>query len=120
MRYYEELDKASEPQKLQAKAAYEGCLQVSVTHQHFDENARACEVWLSKNYGNDYHLVDEFRGSPSRVKAGMGDKMLPVDLGGQLTSNDAPVAAPDKTVSREKAASPDESASPQKGAAPGK
>lgn len=89
MRYYEELDRASEPQKLQAKAAYEGCLQMSVKHQHFDESSRTCEVWLSKNYGNEYHLVDEFRSSPSRVAHGIGDKAQPVDLGGAFVTPEA-------------------------------
>ena len=81
-RYYEELDRASEPQKLLARAAYEGCLQTSIKHQHFDEMSRVCEVWLSKNYPHDYHLVDEFRGAPTRVAAGVGDRTQAVDLGG--------------------------------------
>lgn len=93
LRYYEELDRASEPQKLQAKAAYEGCLQLSVKHQHFDESARTCEVWLSKNYGNEYHLVDEFRGSPSRVADGIGNKAQPVDMGGAFVGAEAPKPA---------------------------
>jgi tetratricopeptide (TPR) repeat protein len=90
--YHEALDAASEPQKQKAKAAYERCLQTSVRYQHFDENARVCEKWLSKNYGNEYHLVDEFRGSPSRVAAGVGDKPLPVDMAGGFVKTDAPAA----------------------------
>ena len=66
----------------QAKAAYEGCLQTAVKYQHYDENARMCEVWLSRNYGAEYHLVDELRGAPTKVAAGVGDRPLPVGLGG--------------------------------------
>lgn len=89
MRYYEALDRASEPQKLQAKAAYEGCLSLSVKYQHFDENSRTCEVWLSRNYGNEYHLVDELRGAPSRVADGVRDRSRPVDMGGAFVAPEA-------------------------------
>lgn len=94
MRYYEQLDRASEPQKLQAKSAYEGCLSLSVKHQHFDEHARSCEVWLSKNYGHEYHLVDELRGAPTRVAAGLGDHTQPVEMGGAFHRPET-AAAPD-------------------------
>jgi tetratricopeptide (TPR) repeat protein len=89
LRYYEELDRASEPQKLQAKSAFEGCLSLAVKHQHFDESARACEVWLSKNYGHQYHLVDELRGAPSRVAEGIGDRARPVEVGGAFVTPEA-------------------------------
>ncbi|MBK8257016.1 MAG: tetratricopeptide repeat protein [Polyangiaceae bacterium] len=82
--YYEALDRASEPHKLQAKAAYETCLKTSVNYQHFDEYSRACEVWLSKNYGHEYHLVDELRGAPSRVAQGLGNTTQPVAVGGSF------------------------------------
>jgi hypothetical protein len=83
-RYYEELDKASEPQKQRAKAAYQRCLATSVKYQHFDEHSRACEVWLSKNYGAEYHLVDELRASPSRINSGLSDRPAPLTLEGAL------------------------------------
>jgi len=98
MRYYEELDRVSEPQKQQAKAAYEVCLKMSVTHQHFDENARGCEVWLSRHYGNEYHLIDELRGSPSRVASGPGDKTQPVDLGGGFAKSETAAPAAEQTA----------------------
>ena len=65
--YYRAIDEASEPQRQRAKAAYNACLDYSVKFQHFDDNSRACEVWLSKNYGAEYHAIDELRGAPSRL-----------------------------------------------------
>ncbi len=41
--YYGALDEASEPQKQQAKGAYDLCLGYSVKYQYFDEYSRACE-----------------------------------------------------------------------------
>jgi len=80
--YYSKLDEASEPQKQHAKAAYKKCLDYSVKYQYFDEYSRACEVWLSKNFGAEYHLIDEFRGSPSRVNSGLSDQPQPLNLDG--------------------------------------
>jgi TolA-binding protein len=89
--YYAKLDEASEPQKLQAKAAYKKCLDYSVKYQYFDEYSRNCEVWLSKNYGAEYHLIDEFRGSPSRVNSGLSDRAAPLNLDGTPFQLDTPV-----------------------------
>jgi hypothetical protein len=72
--YYEALDRASEPHKQHAKAAYKKCLDHSIKYQHFDEHSRRCEEWLSKHYGAEYHLVDELRGAPSRVNSNAGDR----------------------------------------------
>ncbi len=80
--YYQSLDEASEPQKQQAKGAFKTCLNYSVKYQYFDEYSRACEVWLSKNYGAEYHLIDEFRGSPTRVNSGLSDRPAPLNLDG--------------------------------------
>ena len=38
-------------------------------YQYFDEYSRDCEKWLAKNYKTEYHLVDEFRGAPTRVNS---------------------------------------------------
>src|SRR5262249_48601495 len=57
--YWEALDRASEPFKKRARDAYDTCLAWSVGARYFDENARSCETWLSKNYPRDYHVVDE-------------------------------------------------------------
>ena len=54
------LDEASEPQD----AGQERVQHVySVKYQYFDEFSRTCEVWLADNYKNEFHVVDEFRGS---------------------------------------------------------
>ncbi|MDI1477648.1 hypothetical protein [Polyangium sp. y55x31] len=58
--YYEKLDEASELQKLQAKKSFEVCVKYSSKYQYFDEYSRSCSVWLAKNYGKEYVLVEEF------------------------------------------------------------
>src|SRR6185503_323888 len=88
--YYSKLDEASEPQKLQAKGAYKTCLDYSVKYQYFDEYSRKCEEWLSKNYGAEYHLIDEFRGSPSRVNSGLSDRPQPLNLDGTPFRSEPP------------------------------
>jgi hypothetical protein len=96
--YYASLDGASEPQKQRAKAAYKKCLDYSVKYQYFDEYSRSCEVWLSKSYGAEYHLIDEFRGSPSRVNSGLSDRGKPLNLDGTPFQADLP-PPPDKSES---------------------
>lgn len=88
--YYASLDGASEPQKQQAKAAYKKCLDYSVKYQFFDEYSRKCEEWLSKNYGAEYHLIDEFRGSPTRMNSGLSDRAMPLNLDGTPYRVEAP------------------------------
>lgn len=88
--YYSKLDEASEPQKQQAKGAYKTCLDYSVKYQYFDEFSRTCEQWLSKNYGAEYHLIDEFRGSPSRVNSSLSDRSYPVNIDGTPFVPNAP------------------------------
>lgn len=94
--YYASLDEASESQKQAAKAAFKTCLDLSVKRQYFDEFSRACEVWLAKNYGAEYHLIDEFRGSPTRVAAGLTDKPLALNIDGTFFKADQPAPEPEK------------------------
>ncbi|MDQ2644062.1 MAG: hypothetical protein M3020_09620 [Myxococcota bacterium] len=103
--YYGALDDASEPQKLVAKGAFEVCLGYSVKYQYFDEFSRSCEEWLATTYKNEYHLVDEFRGAPSRVNSVLREQGNPLRIGGE------PIAA---TVITE-AAPPPKKASDDKG-----
>lgn len=85
-RYFDSLDGASEPFKAnQAKPALKTCLDYSVKYQYFDEYSRACEVWLSDKYKNEYHVIDELKGTPNRVGRGLDDKMPPVLVGGTLS-----------------------------------
>ena len=80
--YYQNLDVASEPIKQNAKAAFKTCLGLSVKYQYFDRYSRTCEAWLSENYKDEFHKVDEFRGSPDLVSSGLSDKPSPLQLGG--------------------------------------
>ncbi|MDI3288803.1 hypothetical protein [Polyangium sp. 15x6] len=57
--YYQKLDEASEPQKLQAKKSFQVCVNHAAKYQYFDEYSRTCSVWLAKNYGKEYVLVEE-------------------------------------------------------------
>lgn len=98
--YYDSLDQASEPIKQEAKAAYRTCLDLSVKRQYFDENSRACEKWLSKNYASEYHLIDEFRGAPTRMGSGLQDKPLPLNFDGTPYAEALPDAkVPEKPAS---------------------
>ncbi len=90
--YYGALDDASEPQKQVAKSAFTTCLDYSVKYQYFDEFSRACEEWLAKEYKNEFHLVDEFRGAPNRVNSVLREQGNPLRIGGDpiaATLNDA-------------------------------
>ncbi|MFO0612294.1 MAG: tetratricopeptide repeat protein [Polyangiaceae bacterium] len=72
--YYDELDRASEPIKLEAKGAYQTCLKYSVDYRFFDDYSRTCEQWLSANYPSEYHLIDEFRSASDRVGSGLDER----------------------------------------------
>ncbi len=78
--YYEAIDRASEPQKKLAKRAYETCLGYSVTYQYGSAESRSCEEWLAETYKAEYHLIDEFRGTPTRKNDALGEAARPVRL----------------------------------------
>lgn len=82
--YYGALDERSEPIKVRAKGAFETCLKYSVEYQYFDEYSRACEVWLSRTYRNEYHAVDEFRPAPGLKGSGLDDRPYAVQIGGDV------------------------------------
>jgi hypothetical protein len=54
-----------------------------VKYQYFDEFSRACEEWLAQNYKAEYHVVDEFRGSPNRVNSALREQGSPLRIGGE-------------------------------------
>lgn len=109
--YYGGLDESSEPLKLRAKAAFETCLGLSVKHQFFDEYSRKCELWLSKNYKNEYHAIDEFKAAPTNVGSATYDKPYPVQIGGEVFNETPPPAAPPPVETPAKA---DEDKKPEK------
>jgi len=92
--YFGALDDASEPQKLVAKSAFEICLGYSVKYQYFDEFSRSCEEWLANNYKAEYHLIDEFRGSPNRVNSVIREQGNPLRIGGEPIAATLNEAAP--------------------------
>ncbi len=75
-KFQDELEQAIERRgfKRAAKQAFEACLSQSAKFQYFDASSRACEKWLAKNYGHEYHLIDEFRGQSSRVNSPLDEK----------------------------------------------
>lgn len=79
--YYGSLDDASEPFKEQAKGAFVLCMAYTAKYQYFDQYSRSCEEWLAENYKNDFHLIDEFRGSPNKVNNPLDEQASPLALG---------------------------------------
>lgn len=75
--YYQQLDAASEPLKERAKAAFKVCVDYSAKYQYFDEYSRACEVWLAKNYGAEFSLIEELR--PAMGGSGWSLRPSPLD-----------------------------------------
>lgn len=54
-------ERSDESLNRRAKHACEAALRLSLQHRIADEHTRACEAWLSKNYGAEWQLVDELR-----------------------------------------------------------
>ena len=79
--YYGALDDASAPFKEQAKGAFVLCMAYTAQYQYFDQYSRTCEEWLAENYKNDFHLIDEFRGSPNKVNNPLDEQASPLALG---------------------------------------
>lgn len=100
--YYGALDDASEPQKQQAKGAFETCLGYSVKYQYFDGFSRRCEEWLAKNYKAEYHLIDEFRGNPTRVNDPLREQGYPLRIGGEPLVTVESKEPPEPTKKEEK------------------
>jgi TolA-binding protein len=83
--YQAELQKAIDKRgfKQAAKVAYETCLGQSIKFQYFDAGSRACEKWLSKHYGKEYHLMDEFRGQSTRINSPLDEQPQALNYDGQ-------------------------------------
>lgn len=54
------VEPAEEILKLEARAAYQTCLNLSVQHRIVNQHTDVCIHWLSKNYGAEYHEIDDF------------------------------------------------------------
>ena len=96
--YYNGLDSNSEPLKQIAKKAYVTCLDYSVKYQYFDEFSRECEKWLAEEYKAEFHLIDEFRGSPNRVNSVLQEKPRPLNSDGTPMINQPQGAATETTA----------------------
>ncbi len=90
--YLASLDGASEKEKQKAKAAYTTCLSYSVKYEYFDKHSRSCEEWLSKQYPGEFHLIDEFRGSPTRVNSGLDERAQALEMDGSPITEDTRAA----------------------------
>jgi len=100
--YYGALDDASEPFKQQARGAYEVCLGYSVKYQYFDQFSRTCEEWLADKYKAEFHLIDEFRGSPTHINDPLKEEAYPLRLGGEPLIPDPKALPPEKKEEKEK------------------
>jgi TolA-binding protein len=121
--YYAALDEKSEPWKKTAKEAYGTCLDYSVKYQYFDEYSRACEEWLAQNYKNEFHLIDEFRGAPSRVNSALREQAYPLRIGGEplvVGPKAGPIEKVDKKEEEKAPADKDKGKGKGKAAAPAK
>lgn len=101
--YYGALDDASEPFKNQAKGAFVICIGYSAKYQYFDGYSRTCEEWLAENYKNDFHLIDEFRGSPNKVNNPLDEQPYPLSIGGEPFVPAPRVTEEDKQKMKEQA-----------------
>jgi tetratricopeptide (TPR) repeat protein len=91
--YLASLDAASEKQKRQAKGAFQTCLAYSVKYQYFDQDSRSCEKWLSKKYPAEFHLIDEYGGSPTRVNSPLDERPPALNIDGTPAIEDTRGAA---------------------------
>ncbi len=83
-KYIGKIDKLSTPFKAFAKKRYVECLEYSVLYQHFDENSHQCERWLSKHYPKEFHIIEEFRVTPTGVTGVLGRRARPLDADGAI------------------------------------
>ncbi|HEY8079852.1 MAG TPA: hypothetical protein VIF62_37230, partial [Labilithrix sp.] len=81
--YVDTIDLKSAPFKDErAKPALKKCLSLATQYQYFDDYSRSCEVWLAKNYKQEYHVVDELRGAASLANGALAERMPPVLVSG--------------------------------------
>lgn len=74
------LESPSEDLKQQAKYAYRECLNLSIRYRIVNEHTRACIRWLSKNYGAEYHEIDDFAPPGEFVAFGQYARPAPLPM----------------------------------------
>ena len=62
-------------------------------HRQFGRPKEQAHAVANLVVGHEYHLIDEFRGSPSRVNSGLSDQPMPLNLDGTPFHVDAPPPA---------------------------
>jgi tetratricopeptide (TPR) repeat protein len=78
--YTDGIDHASEGFKQRAKQAFVACVDYSVKFQFSDEQSHGCEVWLARNYGSEFHVVDELHGAPTRIGAPVFESPMRISM----------------------------------------
>ncbi len=68
----------SEIAKQQARWAYRYCLDLSIQYRIVNEHTQACIHWLARNYGAEYHEVDEFVPPGEFVSLGLFARPAPL------------------------------------------
>jgi len=86
-KYQAELARKAAPFKQTAKQAYITCLEYGILYQYFDGELRSCEQWLGDNFPSEFHVVDEFRGAPTRVSSGLAERPRALAVDGKPVSN---------------------------------
>lgn len=81
--YKARLMKEAAPFSAISRKAYEDCLDYGIIYQHFDGELRTCEEWLSSRYPNEFQVVDEFRGAPTRTGSGLAERARAVTVAGK-------------------------------------
>ncbi|MBW2454329.1 MAG: hypothetical protein JRI68_07455 [Deltaproteobacteria bacterium] len=91
-KYQAELARKAGPFKKTAKQAYITCLEYGILYQYFDGELRSCEQWLADNYPSEFHVVDEFRGAPTRVSSGLAERPSALAVDGRPVETTRPAA----------------------------
>lgn len=66
--------------KENAKSAYRECLNLSIRYRIVNEHTRACIKWLSKNFGAEYRINDEFTPPGEFVAYGQYARPAPLPM----------------------------------------
>ncbi len=114
--YQTELRNVVEPYLSFAKNAYLECLEYGLVHQHFNDEVRTCERWLSKNFPAEFQILDELTTSPNRVSLLQRPNPLRMDGAPQRLR---PATTPNKEPSRETPRLEQPSIEPRRGPKPG-
>lgn len=60
-------EEVSEPERLRARGAFRGCVDLSTKYQYTDDLARGCSAWLSRHFPAEHPRLDEIADRPTRL-----------------------------------------------------